>query len=151
MKKIRTLALLAIICILASCKQPLALTYQGVSNFSLKGADVTHPAIGMDLRFYNPNNYVLKLKHADIDVYINGNHLGQMILDTLYDIPRLDTCSIPVVLNVDTRQVFPNALQLLLSKGVDVKIKGNIKAGRKGIYLNIPVAYEGTQQLNINM
>jgi len=151
MEKIRTITLFIIICILASCTQPKPLVYKGVSNFSLKKADLQHPAIGMDLGFYNPNNYVLKLKYADVDVYINGNHLGKMILDTLYEIPKRDSFLMPVVLEVDTKHVFPNALQLLMSKEVDVKIEGYIKAGRKHIYINIPVEYEGKQPLNINL
>jgi LEA14-like dessication related protein len=150
MKKITSIALLAMITIIIACKQPQPLVYKGINNFSLQRASLQHPAIGMDLTFYNPNNYKLKIKKADVDVFIEGKHLGEMMLDTLYVIPARDTFFIPVVLNVDAKNILPDAMHLLLKKEVDIKLVGYIKAGKRHPILNIPINYEAKQPINLN-
>ncbi|HXS35257.1 MAG TPA: LEA type 2 family protein [Flavipsychrobacter sp.] len=134
-----------------SCKQPKDLIYQDVENFQIRKAALDNSAIAFDIKFYNPNNRVLKLKHADVEIYINDNNLGEIAMDEHYAIPKLDTFLLPVLLNVNMKNVLPNALQLLLNKEVDIKLKGTVKAGRGFGYINIPVNYEGKQQLNINL
>lgn len=150
MKRSRAIAVFVLLVMMVSCKQPQPLIYKGVRNFSLQRASLSHPAVGMDIAFYNPNNYNLKLKRAEVDVYINNNHLGDMTLDTFYLIPAKDSFFIPVVLNVDAGNIFPNAAQLLLHKEADIRLEGFIKAGRRGPLLNMPIHYETKQPLNIN-
>ena len=101
----------------------------------------------MDLRLFNPNKYPLKLKDADVDVFLNGNKLGTMLLSECFPVPGLDTFSMPVTLDVDLKNVLPNALQLLMNPEVDIRLEGSVKAGRHGVYLNVPVHYEGKQDL----
>lgn len=142
--------MLVLVVIMFSCKQPQPLVYKGVRNFSLKSASLSQPVVGMDVAFYNPNNYNLKLKRAEVDVYINNNHLGNMVLDTFYLIPAKDSFYIPVVLHVDTKELLPNAAQMLLQKEADIRLSGFIKAGRRRPLLTIPIHYETRQPLNFS-
>ena len=50
-----------------SCRQPKDLVYKSVQNFGLQKGKAL-----MDISFYNPNRYKLKLKNADLDVFLNG-------------------------------------------------------------------------------
>jgi len=150
--KISILALLiAILLGLGSCKQPKDLIYRDVENFQIRKAALDRSTIAFDIKFYNPNNQTLKLKRADVNVYINDKSLGEISLDEHYKIPKLDTFLLPVVLDVNMKNILPNALQILINKEVDVKLRGTIKAGKGLIYLNTPINYEGKQQLNINL
>ena len=103
--------------------------------------------LSMDVLLFNPNRYPLKLKDADVNVFINGNKLGTMLLSECFPVPGLDTFSMPVTLDVDLKNVLPNALQLLMTPEVDIKLDGSVKAGRHGIYINVPVQYEGKQDI----
>ena len=128
--------------------QPKALEYVGVENFKMQQLDNNKAAVSMDIRLYNPNHYKLKLKDADIDVFINGNKLGKVQVHDKVEVPREDTCVLPVILNVDIQQLLPNAVQLLLSNGMaDILLKGTVKAGRHGIYVPIPINYEMKQDI----
>ena len=100
-----------------------------------------------DINMYNPNRYGMKLKDADVDVFLNGRSLGKMQVDESCTIPRLDTFALPVMLNVDLKNVLPNALQLLISSDVEIKLSGSIKAGKNGIYKKVPVSYQGRQDI----
>ncbi len=132
----------------ASYAQPKALEYVDVENFKMQQVDNNKAAVSMDIRLYNPNHYKLELKDADINVFINGNKLGRVQVDDKVEVPREDTCVLPVILNVDIQQLLPNAVQLLLSNGMaDILLKGTVKAGRHGIYVPIPINYEMKQDI----
>jgi len=145
----RHLNLFALIILLftCSCSQPKALVYQSIQNFGLKQVGMKQTELSVDLLLFNPNRYPLKLKDADVDVFLNGNKLGTMLLSECFPVPGLDTFSMPVTLNVDLKNVLPNALRLLMDPEVNIKLDGTIKAGRHGLYLNVPVHYEGKQDL----
>ena len=142
-----SLCAIVIILAISSCRQPKDLVYQNVQNFKLKQAGLRQTEVSMDLRLFNPNNYGMKLKDADIDIYINGSKLGKMLVNDHFAVPGLDTFSMPVQLNVDLKNVLPNALQLLLNSEVDIKLAGTLKAGRHGVYIRVPVNYEGKQDI----
>jgi hypothetical protein len=133
---------------LISCgPTPQALTYQDVKNFRLFSLSLT-PDVGMDIQFYNPNNFSLTLKDADINVLINEREIGRTTITNSFNVPATDTFLLPVKIKANLGNIFANAYSILSNKEVDVRLVGNVKAG-KGIYLNIPINYRGRQRLNV--
>lgn len=130
----------------SACSHTKELEYQKVQNFSMKQSSVC-----LDICLYNPNRYNLKLKDADVDVFMNGTRLGKLKLDGIHAVPKLDTFLLPVMLDVNLLTALPNALQLVMNSTVDIKLTGAIKAGRHGIYIHVPVNYEGQQDLLSSM
>ena len=139
--------LFILILVTSACRQPKELVYQNIQNFKLKQTGLQQTELSLDLRLYNPNKYGMLLKDADVDVFINGNKLGKMLVTDHFAVPGLDTFSMPVMLNVDLKNVIPNALQLLMNSEVDIKLAGTVKAGRHGVFLTVPVNYEGKQDI----
>ena len=133
---------------LASCSQPQQLVYQDVKNFRIGKLSLDQPEVGMDIQFYNPNNFGLTLKDATIDVYINNQFIGKAALSNTFEVPATNTFLMPVALTADLKNIFPNALQIIFNKEVDVRLQGNVRAG-KGVFLNIPINYQGRQKLNV--
>lgn len=143
----KLILLLALAVGFASCKPTKDLEYQCVQNFKIQNAGADKTTLGMDIRLYNPNSCTIKLKKANIAVFLNGNPLGQMRVTGKYAVTRLDTFSLPVLLDVDLRHALPNALTLFSGHDMNVKLTGTIKAGRHGIYVKVPINYEGKQDL----
>jgi len=135
------------ILLLASCMQPKELVFQRMQNFGVKTAGMKQTRISVDVCMYNPNNYKLKLKDADLDVFIDGNSVGKITTEDHISIPALDTFSIPVSLDVNLQTAFPNALQMLFNGQIDLKLTGKLKASRHRIFITIPVDYESKQDL----
>jgi len=133
----------------AACGQPKSLVFKDVKNFRLRSLKLSEPIFGADVRFYNPNNYPLVLKHADVDVYINNKYTGKITLDSTFTIPKRDTFLLPVSLNVTLNGAFNNALQLLLKKEVLIKLTGSARAGRGVALVNIPITFEGKSELSL--
>ena len=148
--KITALSLLMLL-LVCSCRHPKELVYKDVQHFKLQNAGLKQSGISLDIRMYNPNNYGIKLKNADVDVFVNGTLLGKMCVNDQCSVPGLDTFLLPVTLNVDMKNVLPNALQMFLKSDVDIKLSGTIRAGRRGIYMKVPVNYEGKQDIRSSL
>ena len=135
--------------IFAGCAKPKALQYLDIANLDIGTKNFVKPVISADLRFYNPNNYSLKMKRAEMDVMVNNQFVGHSLLDSTIDIPKLDTFSIPVKLDVDLKSVISKSLGVLLNNEVDLALKGTAKIGKAGVYKNFPFTYQKKQKLDL--
>jgi LEA14-like dessication related protein len=143
----RNWLVLIVIVILASCASPKDLVYQDVKNFRINSISA-NPEVGLDVQFFNPNNYGMTLKDANVDFYINNKLVGKATLEKKFTIQGNSTFLLPVNLTADLSSVLPNALALLSNDSVLVTLKGNVKAG-KAIFVNIPINYEEKKKLNL--
>lgn len=148
----RLLSYLLFCCLLLSldgCAQPKSLVYQDVAAVRVHKVDLNAATVVADLRFYNPNRYSVNLKDGDIDAYFNDRYLGKAILDERAYVPAKDTFLLPVTITASLESIFANALDMLVNKAVLVRLQGSLKAGKAGIYIRVPVRYEGRQQLDL--
>ena len=144
---ISALAVMAGLLLATACLAPKDLVYAGAENFSIKKAEGHQTQIGADLKVYNPNGFAMTLKSADVDLLLNGNKAGVMNAPQPVLLRPHDTAFVPVTLEADLAAVLPNILQMLLNSDVDVKLKGSLRAGRNHMYFNIPVDYDGRQDI----
>ena len=133
------------------CSKPKDLQYIDFENFQVQELGLGESVISADLKYYNPNNFRLNLKEGDLDVSLNNTFLGNSKLDTLLQIPKKDTFLIPLKMKVDMRTFLSKALNVLFTNEVDVKLDGNAKLGKGGIYFNVPIHYQGKQKLHLNL
>lgn len=143
------LFLFALIPTLNSCAQPKALAYQDMQNFRVHSVSLQQVVFAMDLRFYNPNKMSLDLKNGDIDAFVNDKYLGKALLNEQIKIPGRDTFSLPLTFQAGLTDILGNAWSMLgnSSSEVMVRMKGSIRAGKAGIFLPVPVYYEGKQKI----
>lgn len=132
---------------MAACKAPKDLVYKNIEHFKIGQSPAKRTIISMNVLVYNPNHYKLKLKQATADVYLNGSHLGKMTLDGRYVLPGRDTSSLPVQLEANVANALPNMVQLFTHSDVLLTLAGSVKAGRYGLYVTLPLKYEGRQDI----
>jgi LEA14-like dessication related protein len=146
----RFLAFVTVICVVCfSCKKPTAFDYRDVRNFKIDNFGLAKSKVSMDLVYYNPNNFTVNLKNVNCDIYIDSNHVGKFVLDTLMHIPKASEFTIPASMDVDMRNLFKNAFTALFSREVMIGAKGSTKVGKGGFYITIPFNYQGKQKLNL--
>ena len=97
--------------------------------------------IQADLYYFNPNRMGVKLRSADLDVYINNKFAGKSLLDTLVHVPARDTFLVPVTVKVEMKNALPNAFSLLLKDSADLKLVGRIRVSKGPLSMNVPVNY----------
>ncbi|HEY0678353.1 MAG TPA: LEA type 2 family protein [Chitinophagaceae bacterium] len=150
---VKTIPLLIILssCLfgLSFCGKPKEPDYIDFQNLRLTKAGVDKSVLSLDLRYYNPNDFRMQLKEAAVDVYFNDKFVGHSMLDSLIDIPRRDTFSIPVLMELKLKDVLSNAARLLLNPDVMVKLNGKARLGKGGIFMNVPINYEGKQRIDL--
>jgi hypothetical protein len=54
-------------------------------------------------------------------------------------------------MKVDMKQVYSNALDILLNNEVNIKLDGFAKLGKGGIFFDVPIKYEGKQKIDIHL
>lgn len=146
MKKLWLVAICSFV--ILSCAPPLALEYKTYYNFRVKNLGFNKSTVTLDLEYYNPNNYGMRLKNTELDIYINNNFLGHSSSDTIINIPKKASFILPVVFDVDMRNAFKNAYSTMTGKEVAIKLIGKIKAGKGNVFITFPVNYETREKFS---
>jgi LEA14-like dessication related protein len=138
-----------VFCVLVGCRKPEAPVYLGYENFRIEKIGLASNKMTADLKMYNPNRYALQLKQADIDVLFNDRFLGHTAVNTFVELQPRDTTSVPLQLQASALDLLTNTAQVLLNPDVRVKMQGSAKVGRGGVFINVPVNYEGMQRIEL--
>jgi len=134
--------------LLPSCRAPKDLVFKEAKNFSIQGFGFSTTYLKVDLVYYNPNNFGMELKRTDLDVFIDNTYLGHSSQELQVAIPSLKTFSIPLKVELDMKNLLKNGLSVLFNKDILVKLTGNVKVGKGGIYKNFKVNYQTTQHFS---
>jgi len=109
MKKI-LLTLAPAIILFASCKtsniqEP---EYREIRNVSIKDVGLLKTTAGLDLIYYNPNNFGVQLNEADGNVYVDNILLGRFSLDEKIDVKKRKEFVVPATLKLNNLNAFIN-------------------------------------------
>jgi len=140
--------LLIPILLFGACSKPEMPQFVGIGNFNIESLGGNQSVVSADVTYYNQNKFDLKLRKADLDIYLADKYVGKTVLDTLIEIPKLDTFNVPVKITVDVKSLVSNAISALLFNQIKIKIQGTAKVGRSGFLMNLPVLYEGNQKVS---
>ena len=132
------------------CSKPIQPTYLGYQNIRLGRVGDRNNVLMSDIKFYNPNKYALNVKEAEMDVYFNDRLLGHTSMANMVSLPPMDTTFVPFTIQASATDLLANTAQIFLNPNVRVKVQGNAKAGRGGIFVNIPINYQGTQRIQFS-
>ena len=152
MKTYHTLLLFistVVIVFLSSCHEPKSLEFRNFSNLKVDKLSFAGAALTVDLVYYNPNNFGLQLNRTDLDVFIDSTFLGHSSQDIQVNIPKLNTFTIPLKLDLDVKNLLKNGLTSMLNKNVAVRVLGSVKVGKAGIYKSFPVDYTSMQNFSL--
>lgn len=140
-----TLLLLA-----TSCKAPQAPVFGRLENLEVGKVEMGQAVVTAAIKYYNPNNYPLTLKHAEAGFFIDNKLVGNSVLDTLLQIPKRDSFLLPVSVKLNPRQILSNGLSAILLGEINISVRGFAKLGRNGIFIRLPIDYSGKQKINLD-
>jgi LEA14-like dessication related protein len=145
MKKSGVIILLSVL--VWSCTKPKDLEFVDVSNVRMLSMGFKESLVGVDVRFYNPNNQRVKLKDVTVKISANTTYLGNTSMDSTVEVPKKDTFSVPLVLKVNTLTTISRLIQTLSDSTVAITVDGSVKMGKAGIFVNYPIHYQRQQSL----
>jgi len=131
-----------------SCSTPKAIEYRDFSNFKIQKFGFEKSQVKMDLRYYNPNNFGLQLRQTDVTIEVNGTFLGGAAQDYQINIPKKSDFTIPLVIDLEMKNLLKNSWTSLTNKEVTVKVSGKVKVGKANIFISYPIAYEGKHRFS---
>ncbi|MEO7800801.1 MAG: LEA type 2 family protein, partial [Ginsengibacter sp.] len=123
--------------------------YSQYKNLEIESLGFEKSTVRLDLEYFNPNNFSLQLRRTELDINVNGSYLGKSISDTLINIPRRDTFTLPIKFDVDMKNLFKNAFNTLAGNEIIVKVSGKLKIGKANVFMNMPVHYEGKHKFSV--
>jgi LEA14-like dessication related protein len=115
----------------------------------VQGVNGDTSTLSVNVRYYNPNKSDLKLKDARGDAYIDSIYLGHFSMDTVIKITKLSDFTIPVTLKANMKNIYRNAISLFLNKEFNIRLEGQCKVGKGGVFFPYPIRYQGKQALKL--
>lgn len=136
-----------IILVFSSCKNLKEPVFNGIQNMRINKLKAGKSLMTLDLAYFNPNEIKARLKEVDGEAWMDSSYLGHFYVDSAVTIPANSNFVIPVKLDVEMKHILRHSLSALLNEQVLITIKGKAKVGKSGIYKNIPLHYEGRQNM----
>jgi LEA14-like dessication related protein len=133
------------------CSQPQAPEYLGFQNIQIMKADAQQSVVTADVKFFNPNNFPMQLKKAEMDIYLNDKLANHYLLDSTINIPAKDSFWVPVNLNLVWHNILGNAMQSILNDQIRIRLDGHCRVKKGGFGFTVPVKYEETEKLSTLM
>lgn len=134
-----------VVCLLSSCRSAKPPDYQGMSHFRIHSLKARESVLRFELDYINPNGFGVTLKDAEFDVFVEGEFLGHGRLEKSIRIPAKSAFSIPVRMTASSGPLLRHSLAMLMNTPLLIRIEGNTKVGKAGIYKKYPVFFEGKQ------
>jgi LEA14-like dessication related protein len=130
------------------CRQPVAPDYRGIESIAISKLTLNESRVVAVVRLYNPNNFKLQMKHAEVNIFANDKFIGRCVIDSTIRIPRRDSFFMPVSVNINLKDILGNAVQLLLKGQVKINADGFVALKKTGIRFKVPIHYEEYQNLD---
>ena len=135
--------------LLASCnsgiiKEP---EYREIRDVRLISVGLLQTTAGLNLIYYNPNRYGIQLNDASGKVYVDDIFLGRF--DMEHDVKVLKTSDfvVPAIIKLDNFSVLTNHHDIWNKKEAMIRIDGIARVKKAGITKEVPIRYEGTQNI----
>jgi len=131
-------------CGTANIREP---EYREIGEIKLIELGILQSTAGIDLVYYNPNNFGVQLSEARGDVYIDNAYLGRFKLEEKVQVSKNSEFIVPAIIKLDMIGAIKNQQEILKKKEVLVRVEGMARIKKAGISRDIPLKYEGLQNL----
>lgn len=122
-----------------------------MDNFGVKNVSLQTATIGFQMTYFNPNNFGVAVKEADIDLYVDSIYLGKFVQPQLVDVGSTAEFSIPMEGSISWKEVIKSNLHKQAGKEVLVRANGSVKVGKAGVFVNKDIKYAGRHTLDLDL
>jgi LEA14-like dessication related protein len=141
--KYPSIILLALLFFFTTCERPKEdIVLRHVKDVVADAS--SDPMLKAEAVFYNPNGIRGRLKHIDVEIFINGKKAGTVKQDFKVTIPAKGEFSVPleVKLNMKELGLLDTILGMLGGKRFDIRYVGNLRLSYHGFPVKVPVDHK---------
>ena len=131
-------------CSTANVKEPV---YREIREVRLIQAGLLQSTAGIDLVYYNPNNFGVQVEEARGDVYIDSIFFGRFGLGEIVQVNKNAEFTIPAIVKVDMIGILKNQRDLLKKKEAFIRINGMARLRKAGFTKEIPIKFENMENI----
>lgn len=128
----------------ANVKEP---EYRDIREVRLIELGLLQSTAGIDLIYYNPNNFGVQVAEARGDVYIDNVYLGRFGLGEKVQVRKRAEFIVPAIIKLDMIGAIKNQRDLLKKKEVLVRIEGMARVKKSGLSRDVPIKFESMQNI----
>ena len=121
--------------------------YRDIQNVRIMDVGLLQTTAGLDLVYYNPNNFGVTLSQARGDVYIDNMYFGRFGISDKVAVGKRDEFIIPAVLKMDNISAVKNHREIWKKKQALIRIEGFATVKKAGFNKEVPIKYEGIQDI----
>ena len=142
MKLCLAIVLLAFLSSCGTWDSPELISYDGLTDFSIKEKTLTLNLNGV---IENPNNKTIYIHNLDTDVMVNGRKLGSLAINERFKLLKKTATrlSIPLVISLEKGAMFKLGM-LALKDSADIVLKGKVIGGGRILKKSVPFEVERT-------
>ena len=137
--------------LIQGCKRPEAPVFEKVRDIVITEKTGNTFTVTALADFYNPNNYKMVLKRADIDVLLEGKKISNLHQEYNLVIERNSKFTVPLEATISQDEIRGNlinsALSILLGKKLTLNYVGNIRVKAYGLGIRVPI--EGESMIDL--
>jgi LEA14-like dessication related protein len=137
-------SIILVSCGTAKIQQP---EYREIRQVKLIELGLLQSTAGIDVVYYNPNNFSVQLADAHGDVYVDNAFFGKFELNDKVQVGKKSEFVVPAIIKLDMIGAIKNQRDLFQKKEALVRIEGTAKVKRAGISREVPLRYEGMQNI----
>lgn len=140
-----------VVCLAAwdSCSKPEPVSFAGYRNVRLSNQGFSTGIINMEIAFYNPNSFPMKIRDAKMKLSIDHQPFGNITQDSERVMPPRDTFLMPVSIKINLVDLLARVLDMPGHDSVTLEATGNCKVGRKGVFVSLPLHYHSREVLKM--
>jgi LEA14-like dessication related protein len=134
---------------LASCKSENIKEpeYREIRDVRIIDVGLLQTTAGLELVYYNPNDFSVQLANASGDVYIDDMFFGRFGIQDKVSVRKHNEFIIPAVIKMDNISAIKNHHDIWKKKQAMIRIEGFATVKKAGFNKEIPIKYEGMQDI----
>ncbi|MEO6230335.1 MAG: LEA type 2 family protein [Ferruginibacter sp.] len=121
--------------------------YREIRQIRMIELGLLQSTAGVDLVYYNPNNFSVQVTEARGDVYVDNNFLGRFDLSEKVQVNKNSEFVLPAIVKLDMIGALKNQREIYKKKEVLVRIDGIAKLTKSGFSRELPIKYESIQNV----
>ena len=121
--------------------------YREIRDVRIIDVGLLQTTAGLDLVYYNPNNFGVQLSEARGVLYIDDQYFGRFGLQNNVAVRKHDEFIVPAIIKMDNISAIKNHKEIWKKKKALIRIEGFAKVRKAGFNKEIPIRYEGMQDI----
>jgi len=120
------------------CNSIKDIEYRGIKETKIQSMGISKGTVKVVLQYFNPNKFGLDLKETQLEVYANDKYIGIAENAEKFIVPKLANFDFPIYVHFNPLKAM-GMVGLLQADKINLRVKGTTKAGKKGIYIRVPI------------